>query len=82
MRSKQRNKKKPINEKVQQLVKWPATFREKCIRSSANEPSYDDKWRRYKPTKMFSVDQSPLAFVIHGKKTYEYNSPTWSMIYK
>ena len=75
MRSKQRNKKKPKKEKVPQLMKWHATLREKCIRTSANEPSYDDKWGRHKPPERLNVDQSPLPFVVHGKKTFEYVPP-------
>ena len=75
MRSKQRNKNKPKKKKVPQLTKWHATFREKCIRTGANETSYDDKWGRYKPTERLNNDQSPLPFVVHGKKTYEYVPP-------
>ena len=50
MRSKQGNKKKPKKGKVPQLMKWYATFRKKFICTGTNEPSYDDKWGRYKPT--------------------------------
>ena len=72
MRSKQKNNKK---EKVPQLMKWRATLREKCIRTGADEPSYDDKWGRHKPIEEFNVDQCPLPFNVHGKKTYDYVSP-------
>ena len=49
--------------------------REKCIRTGANEPSYDDKCGRYKPTERLNVNQSALPFVVHGKKAYEYVPP-------
>ena len=54
------------------LKKWHATFREKCIRTGSKDPSYDQKWGRYQPAQRLNVDQSPLPFVVHGKKTYEY----------
>ena len=42
--------------------------REKCIRTGANEPSYDDKCGRYKPTERLNVNQSALPFVVYGKR--------------
>ncbi|XP_065658758.1 jerky protein homolog-like [Hydra vulgaris] len=72
MRSKQRNKRKHKKEMEPLLQKWHATFREKCIRTGSKDPSYDKKWGRYQPGQRLNVDQSPLPFVVHGKKTYEY----------
>ena len=74
MRLKQRNKKKLKKEKVPQLMKWHATFREKCIRAGNHEPSYDEKWGQCKPAEKLNVE-SPLPFVVHGKKTYKYVPP-------
>ena len=54
------------------LKKWHATYREKCIRTGLDENNYDPKWGRYKSSQRLNVDQSPLPFVVHGKKTYEY----------
>lgn len=56
-------------------MKWRATLREKCIRTGADEKSYDDKWGRHKPIEEFNVHQCPLPFNVHGKKTYDYVSP-------
>ena len=72
MGSKQRNKKKPKGEKVPALMKWHATFREKCIHSGMTEPGCNTKWGRYKPEERLNIDQSPLPFVVHRKRTYEY----------
>ena len=72
MRAKQRNKKKPKQQKIPDLQKWHATYREKCIRTGFNEPSYGSKWGKYKPQERINVDQSPLPFVVNSKKTYEY----------
>ena len=54
------------------LKKWHATFREKCIRTGSEDPSYDQKWWRYQPAHRLNVDQSPFPFGVHGKETYEY----------
>jgi len=75
MRAKQRNKKKPKQQKIPDLQKWHATYREKYIRTSCNGPSYDPKWGKYKPEERINVDQSPLPFVVNLKKTYEYIPP-------
>ena len=72
MRAKQRNKKKPKVEKVPDLQKWHATFREKCIRTGKGLPGYDEKYGRFKPEERLNVDQSPLPFVVHGNRTYEF----------
>ena len=72
MRANQRNKSKHKKEHEPLLKKWHATYREKCIRTGADNPSYDSKWGRFKPIERLNVDQSPLPFVVHGKKTYEY----------
>ena len=71
MRAKQRNKRKHKKEMEASLKKWHATYREKCIRTGFDE-NYDPKWGRYKPSQRLNVDQSPLPFVVHGKKTYEF----------
>ena len=55
-------------EKVPQLMKWHATFREKCIRTGNHEPSYDEKWGQCKAAERLNVE-SPLPFVVHDKKT-------------
>ena len=34
--------------------------------------AYDSKWGCFKPIEKLNFDQSPLPFVVHGKKTYEY----------
>ena len=72
MRAKQRNKKKPKVEKVPDLQKWHATFREKCIRTGKGLPGYEEKYGRFKPEERLNVDQSPLPFVVHGNRTYEF----------
>ena len=56
------------------LKKRHATFREKCIRTGSEDPSYYQKWGRYQPAQKqrLNIDQIPLPFVVHGKKTYEY----------
>ena len=56
-------------------MKGHANYREKCIRSGVDDPDYDEKWGRFKPHERLNVDQSPLPFVVHGKKTYEYVPP-------
>ena len=69
MRSKQRKKRK---QREPSLKKWHATFREKCIQTGSEDPSYDQKWGCYQPAQRLNVDQSPLPFVVHSKKTFEY----------
>ena len=56
------------------LKKRHATFREKCIRTGSEDPSYCQKWGRYQPAQKqrLNIDQIPLPFVVYGKKTYEY----------
>ena len=49
MRPKQRNKRKHKKEHEPLLKKWHATYREKCIRTGADNPSYDSKRGRLKP---------------------------------
>lgn len=71
MRSKQQNKRKHKKEMEPSLRKWHATYREKCIWTGL-EDNYDPKWGRYQPAQRLNVDQSPLPFVVHGKKTYKY----------
>ena len=71
MRSKQRNKKKHKNQKIPGLMTWHSTFRERCIRTGATA-NYDPKWGRFLPMQRLNVDQSPLPFVVHGKRTYEH----------
>ena len=72
MTSKQRNKKQPQKEKILKLMKWHATFSGKSFCSNAKDPTYDQKWGTQKPTERLNVDQSPLPFDVHGKRTYEY----------
>ena len=43
MRSKQRNKRKHKKEMEPSLKKWHTTFREKCIRTGSEDPSFDQK---------------------------------------
>ena len=74
MRAKQRNKKSK-SQKVPELKKWHATYREKCIRTNFEDPSYDEKWGNFKPDERINVDQSPLPFVVNSKKTYEFIPP-------
>ena len=72
MRSKQRNERNHKKEMEPSLKKWHATFREKCIRTGSEDHSYNQKWWRNQPAQRLNVDQSPLPFVVHGKKTNEY----------
>ena len=72
MRAKERNKKKHRKEHEPLLKKWLATYREKCIRTGADNPSYGSKWGRFKPIEILSVGQSPFPFAVHGKKTYKF----------
>ena len=72
MRAKQRNKRKHKKENEFLLKKWHATYREKCIRTGEDNSSYQSKWGRFKPIERLNIDQSPLLFVVHGKKAYEY----------
>ena len=70
----------PKKEHVPQLMKWHATLKEKRIWIGANEPNYNDKRGRYKPTERINVDQSPLPFVVHGKDLricFTWSSNTW-----
>ena len=75
MSAKQRNKKKSKSQKVPELKKWHATYREKCIRTNFEDPSYDEKWGNFKPEERINVDQIPLPFVVKSKKTYEFMPP-------
>ena len=75
MRAKQRNKKKSKSQKVSELEKWHATYREKCIQTNFEDPSYDEKLGNFKPDERINVDQSPLPFVVNSKKTYEFIPP-------
>ena len=75
MRAKQRNKKKSKSQKVPELKKWHATYREECIRTNFEDPSYDQKWGNFKPDERINVDQSPLPFVVNSKKTHEFITP-------
>ena len=43
MRAKQQNKKKSKSQKVPELKKWHATYREICIRTNFEDPSHDEK---------------------------------------
>ena len=70
MRAKQHNKRKHKKEHEPLLKKWHATYREKFIRTGGDNPSYVSKWGRFKPIERLNIDQSPLPFVVHGKKTY------------
>ena len=74
MRAKQHNNRKRKKEHEPLLKKWHATYREKFIRTGGDNPSYESKWGRFKPIERLNIDQSPLPFVVHGKKTYEYIS--------
>ena len=69
MRSKQRKKKQPKKEKIPKLMKWHAIFSEKIIHTGAQDPPYDQKRGRNKPVERLSIDQSPLQFVVRGKRT-------------
>lgn len=71
MRAKQRGKKQPKSAKIQDLQKWHATYRERCIRPRSTN-NYDKKWGGFLPKQRLNVDQSPLPFVINSKKTYEF----------
>ena len=55
MRAKQGNKRKHKKEYEPLFKKWHATYREKCIRTGADNPSYDSKWGCFKPIEMIRV---------------------------
>ena len=74
MRARQRNKNKRKEDKVPDLQKWHASYRERCVRFRKDD-SFDTKWGRFKPHERLNVDQSPLPFVIEAKRTYEYVEP-------
>ena len=75
MRKKQRNKKSSKESKVEDLKKWHLGYREKFIKTSGNLDSYDPKWGAFRPHERINVDQSPLPFVFHGNRTYDYVPP-------
>ena len=72
MRSTQRIKIKHKKEIEPSLKKWHATFKEKYIRTGSKDSSYDQKWGCYQPAQRLNVDKSPLSYLLHGKKIYEY----------
>ena len=62
MKAKQRNKKKSKSQKVPELKKWHATYREKCIRANFEAPLYDEKWGNFKPDERINVDPESVTF--------------------
>ena len=75
MRARQRNRNKPKEAYRNDLMKWHSVTRERLVRTGANGDSYDNKWGRFLPSQRFNVDQSPMPFVVDGKKTYEIINP-------
>ena len=53
------------------LREWHCKYREGVIKSGNKKTHYDEKWGRFKPSRRFNVDQTPLPFVVNAKTTYE-----------
>ena len=57
------------------MIGWHVTLREGLIKTGNTKPSYDNKWRRFRPSRRFNVDQVPMPFTIDSKTTYERKLP-------
>ena len=75
MRSWQKDRTKPEEAFREDLMKWHSVTREHLIRAGAGSGSYDGTWGRFLPSQRFSLDQSPMPFVVDHKKTYEIMQP-------
>ena len=53
------------------MKQWHSSLREKRIKTRQSKPTFDKKWRRFRPNCRFDVDQVPLPFVVDRKTTYE-----------